>query len=99
MAFSRWHGLAVLVTLWWGAFALAEEGAGRIEGVVTKDGEAVQAVLVLVNELKATDCAVAPLVALKASATVDMAGNGSQLICVSPGIYVNPGELQCKEYT
>ena len=53
MAFGRWRGLAALVVLCCAGVAGAQEaGDSRLEGRVTKDGEGVGAVVVLVNELK-----------------------------------------------
>ena len=54
MVFSSWRCLMLIVILGCGTLAAAQE-TGSIEGQVTKDGQGVQAVLVLINELKLTE--------------------------------------------
>jgi iron complex outermembrane receptor protein len=54
VAFNRWRCLTLIVILCCGSLVAAQE-TGSIEGQVTKDGEGIQAVLVLINELKLTE--------------------------------------------
>ena len=55
MAFTRWRCLALVAILCWVNLVAADEGTGRIEGRVIKDGEGVAAVVVLINELKVAE--------------------------------------------
>jgi len=54
MGFRSWRWLTFVLTLCWASLVVAQDGTGRLEGRVTKDGEGVGAVVVLVNELKLT---------------------------------------------